>query len=78
MMPNDRKTISIAAELFDKISTKLKNPQIGFSSVDEYIDHVLRGILDEDQNSLENEGEPEISEEETKRIKDELKKMGYI
>ena len=70
-MNTDRKTISISTKLFDVITTRIKNPVNGFSSVDEYVDYVLEEILFEKDNN-------EINEEERKKIQDELKKLGYI
>ena len=67
-----KETISISKDIVDKINLKIKNPQIGFDTVDEYVEHVLNGVLENEQES------DEISEEETKRIQEELKKMGYI
>ena len=44
-METDRKQITISSKFFDLISTKIKNPQIGVSSVDEYVDYVLKEWL---------------------------------
>lgn len=72
-MGTDRKTITISSQLYDLISARVKSPVTGFESVEEYVDYVLKEIL------LENEDKPEeINEEETKRIQEELKKLGYI
>ena len=68
---NDKKTISISLPLFNKIIQRIQNPQTGFSSVDEYVEYVLPELFDEDN-------ENETSEEESKEIQEELKKLGYI
>jgi len=44
-METDRKQITISSKFFDLISTKIKNPQIGLSSVNEYVDYVLTKSL---------------------------------
>lgn len=80
-MPNNKKTISISSELFNIISTRIKNPQSGFSSVEEYVNYVLKEVF-ESEGSFEEEG-PEISEddlskEENEKVRKELKKLGYI
>ena len=73
-METDRKQITISSKLFDLITTRLKNPQIGFSSVDEYVDYVLTELLGENVEETQSE----ISDEEAKKVKEELKKLGYI
>lgn len=76
-METDRKQITISSKLFKLISIRIKNPQIGFSSVDEYVDYVLRELLGENEENYE-ETQNEISKEEAAKVKEELKKLGYI
>jgi Arc/MetJ-type ribon-helix-helix transcriptional regulator len=71
-MENSKINVEITKNIYDKIQLKIKNPQIGFESVSEYIQYVLEQVLEEE------EGTDNISEEETKKIQEELKKMGYI
>ena len=66
---DDKKTISISKNSFDKIELKIKNPQAGFSTVDEYVEYVLTELFNEDK---------EVSEEEAEQIREELKKLGYV
>ena len=66
-----RKSITISANLFDEIKNRIKNPVNGFSSVEEYVDYVLEEILFEKENN-------DVSDEERRKIQDELKKLGYI
>ena len=68
---DDKKTISISKNLFDKIELKIKNPQAGFSTVDEYVEYVLTELFNEDEDK-------EVSEEEAEQIREELKKLGYV
>jgi len=77
-METDRKQITISSILFDLISTRIKNPQTGFSSVDEYVDYVLKELLVENEENNVEESQSEISDEEAEKVKEELKKLGYI
>ncbi len=77
-METDRKQITISSKFFDLISTKIKNPQIGFSSVDEYVDYVLKQLLVKNEENYVEESQSEISDEEAEKVKEELKKLGYI
>ena len=70
-MSENRKSISISSKNFDEISQKIKNPVNGFSTVEEYIDYVLEEILF-------NDDDKDISDTEKEKVKDELKKLGYI
>ena len=74
-MNDEKKQISISKELFDIISTRIKNPQTGFDTVEEYVNYVLKEVLFDD---ADKEDKSEVSEEESQKIRDELKKMGYI
>lgn len=74
-MEEERTTISISKNIYDKIFTRIKNPQTGFGSVEEYVDYVLKEVLDE----LSENSQPEISKDKkSKIIKDKLEKLGYI
>ncbi len=77
-METDRKQITISSKFFDLISTKINNPQIGFSSVDEYVDYVLKELLVANEENYVEESQSEISDEEAEKVKEELKKLGYI
>ena len=77
-METDRKQITISSKFFDLISTKIKNPQIGFSSVDEYVDYVLKELFVANEENYVEESQSEISDEEAEKVKEELKKLGYI
>jgi hypothetical protein len=77
-METDRKQITISSKFFDLISTKIKNPQIGVSSVDEYVDYVLKELLVANEENYVEESQSEISDEEAEKVKEELKKLGYI
>jgi len=77
-METDRKQITISSKFFDLISTRIKNPQIGVSSVDEYVDYVLKELLVANEENYVEESQSEISDEEAEKVKEELKKLGYI
>lgn len=70
-MSEERKSITISLKNYDEISQKIKNPINGFSSIEEYVDYVLDEILFREENN-------ELSDSEKDRVKDELKKLGYI
>lgn len=70
-MSDQRKSITISANLFDEIKNRIKNPVNGFSSIEEYVDYVLEEVLFEKEDS-------NVSDEERQKIQDELKKLGYI
>jgi len=74
-MSDGKKQISISTELYDIISTRIKNPQTGFNTVEEYVNYVLKEVLFDD---ADKEDKSEVSEEESQKIREELKKMGYI
>ena len=70
-MSEEKKSIFISSKNFSEISQKIKNPINGFSSVDEYVDYVLNEILFENDKN-------ELSDSEKEKVKEELKKLGYI
>jgi len=75
----EKNTISISSELFNLISQRIKNPQVGFNTVEDYVDYVLRELLLEDTDNKEkNSNEEELSQEEANKIQEELKKLGYV
>ena len=70
-MSDKRNSITISSKNFDEISQKIRDPINGFSSVDEYVDYVLDEILFDNTTS-------DISDSEKEKVKEELKKLGYI
>jgi hypothetical protein len=74
-MTDETISVPISKEFFNIIQSKIKNPQIGFDTVEEYVNYVLKEVLSEDNI---DESTDEVSEEESQKIKEELKKMGYI
>ena len=71
MVMTDTKPVLISTKLYDLISNRIKNPQTGFSTIDEYVEFVLTELLTEDDES-------EASDEEVEQIREELKKLGYV
>jgi hypothetical protein len=63
-------TITIPTNLFNKILEKTKNTS--FSSVSEYVTYVLKKDLSE------FEDDKVFSEEDEKKIKDRLRRLGYL
>lgn len=70
-MAEDRQSITISKIIYDEIFNKIKNATNDFSSVEEYVDYALNEILFGEESD-------EISDSEKERVKDELKKLGYI
>ncbi len=68
----DSVSVEIPKKLYDKISKKIKNTS--FSSVSEYITHLVEKEL-----AKEGESEEEVfSKEDEEKIKERLRKLGYI
>lgn len=68
----DSVSVDIPKKLYDKISNKIKNTS--FSSVSKYITHLV-------EKELTGEGESEeevFSKEDEEKIKERLRKLGYI
>ena len=63
------KSINLKTNLFDLIGLKIKDPLLGFDSVDEYVNHILEKAL-EIENSSGKKSEEELVEEK-------LKQLGY-
>tara|TARA_B100001750_G_C15473500_1_gene581178 strand:- start:983 stop:1195 length:213 start_codon:yes stop_codon:yes gene_type:complete len=70
-MSEDKKAISISSKNYNEISRKISNSDKSFSSVDEYVDFALNEILFEQDSD-------DLSDSEKERVRDELKKLGYI
>jgi len=64
----EEKSVKIPSSLYEQIVTRIKSPQIGFDTVDEYVTFVIESVLQD----------KEISDDEEKRVQEELKKLGYI
>lgn len=70
-MTEEKATVRISLEIYNKVKEKVKLSQGDFKSVEEYIEFVLREILDESTSQVRT---PQKEEE----IKKRLKKLGYI
>jgi hypothetical protein len=70
-MSLEQKSINISQKNYDEISEKIKNIENGFSTVEEYVDYALNEILFGEEND-------ELSPSEKDKVKEELKKLGYI
>ena len=65
-------TISIPTPLAEKIKKRIKGT--GFTSLSSYVTYVLREVL----SGLEEESEEAFSREDEERVKDRLRKLGYL
>ena len=45
------KSINLKTNLFDLIGLKIKDPLLGFDSVDEYVNHILEKALEIENSS---------------------------
>lgn len=72
-MPNtkDKVTLKIPRQLYDRL--KLIIDDSGFSSVNEFVVYVLRDLV-----SMGLEDNKELSKEETEKIRQRLKNLGYF
>jgi len=71
-MKEEKKAVSLPAELYGKIEERVKTTDFG--SVDEYVIFVLEEVL-------KDEGEEEektFSKEEEEEVKKRLKALGYL
>ena len=66
----ETKPINLKKSIFDSIELKIKDPILGFESVEEYVNHILEKAL-EIQNESGKKSEDELVEEK-------LKQLGYI
>ena len=66
----ETKPINLKKSIFDSIELKIKDPILGFESVEEYVHHILEKAL-EIQNESGEKSEDELVEEK-------LKQLGYI
>ncbi len=66
----ETKPINLKKSVFDSIELKIKDPILGFDSVEEYVNHILEKAL-EVQNESGKKSEDELVEEK-------LKQLGYI
>jgi hypothetical protein len=67
---DDIKSVNLKSEIFNLIELKIKDPLLGFDSVDEYVNHILKKALDINDSS-KGKSEDELVEEK-------LKQLGYI
>ncbi len=65
-------TIKIPRELYEKLLEIIENT--GFSSVTEFMVYVMRNIV----SGGKLEGKDQLTQEEVEKIRERLKKLGYI
>ncbi|MFC1506142.1 hypothetical protein ACFLQ6_03630 [Thermoproteota archaeon] len=71
-MSEEKKTIQIRSELYEAVRRKAESDPHKFGSVEEYVEYLLKKMLEEE--STENVYTPE----EEKKVEKHLKDMGYI
>ena len=67
------KSINIPAKIFILIEQKIKDPLIGFETVEDYVKFVLTKALD-----IKDENEFEDSKSEDEKVEEKLRQLGYI
>ena len=73
MSEEERVTVSIPAELYEKIKQRIEGTE--FASVSDYVTYVLTEVL----ASLEEDEEEEVfTEEEEEKVKERLRALGYL
>ena len=70
-------------EIPDEIAAKIKKRVEAtdeFSSVEEYVNHILKQVVErlEKEQQEEKEEEPVFSEEDEEKVKDRLRSLGYL
>lgn len=66
-----KKSVSISESLYNKIEDRCEGT--GFESIDEYVEFVLKEVVEE-----EEEEEEEFSEEDEEKVKERLRALGYM
>ncbi|KXA93200.1 CopG family transcriptional regulator [candidate division MSBL1 archaeon SCGC-AAA259E19] len=66
-----KKDVSISDSIYDRIKERVEGT--GFDSVDEYVEYVLREVVEEE----EEEEEP-YTEEDEEKVKERLRALGYM
>ena len=66
----ETKPVNVKKSVIDSIELKIKDPILGFESVEEYVNHILEKAL-EVQKESGKKSEDELVEEK-------LKQLGYI
>ena len=69
-MTEEKKTVSLPAELYGKIEQRIVGTE--FDSVDEYVNFVLAEVFKEE------EAETSFSKEDEEEVKRRLKSLGYL
>ena len=66
----ETKPINLKKSIFDSIELKIKDPILGFESVEEYVHHILEKALE-----IQNES---VKKSEDELVEEKLKQLGYI
>lgn len=67
------KSINIPTKIFSLIEQKIKDPLIGFETVEDYVKFVLTKTL-----NIKDENEFEDSKSEDEKVEEKLRDLGYI
>lgn len=67
----NRRKVSIPDSLYEKVKDRCEGT--GFNSVDEYVEFVLREVVEEEEPE-----EEEFSKEDEEKVKERLRALGYM
>jgi len=70
-MSDDKIPVYISKELYDKVKRTVEE-QGGFSSVEEFVEFVLKEVLSEEVSGVA------MSKEDEEKVKERLRALGYI
>ena len=70
------KTIKISDDLYKVLEKRSK--ETDFKTVDEYIDYVLKQVVEKIGDKVLEEGSGQFSKKDEKKVKDKLRQLGYI
>jgi len=74
MNEETKANITIPATLHEQIKENIRDTE--FSSVSDYVAYILRQVLSRIEN--EERDDNKLSEEDEEKVKDRLRKLGYI
>ena len=70
------KTISIPDEIYEKMEKRAKESD--FKTADEYVEYVLKQIIERLEEEKEEPEEEAYSDEDEEKVKERLKALGYL
>lgn len=69
------KQISISDEIYERIKSRIGDTE--FTDVDDYVQYILKQVVERLEGEAEKET-PAYNEEDEKKVKERLKALGYM